>query len=324
MIWFTWRQQRGTILTLSAAVLALIIFFVVTRHAMDDTIQRLSIAGCFERPTGPGCDALNAFLQQFNWLPNIAIWLNIVPPALGVFVGAPLVAREFEQSTQRFIWVQHITRTRWLAIKVMIAFGSCLLLYGLLTVLVSWWHGPFDQLAGSLAPGTFDLEGMVPLAYTCYALALGTAAGVLIGRTLPAMLTTVAGFLALRLPLEFLARPHYLPAITTTWDPGVAGSASPVGQHDWILQQGQWVDAAGRHVDLSTVFRTCDPNAPVHGFRPGDAFSACTHAHRWVTSIVYQPAGRFWAFQGIETAVVCCVALGLLALTFWLTQRISG
>lgn len=324
MIWFTWRQQRGAILTLSIAVVVITVFFVVTRHAMDDTIQQLGIAGCFDRPSSADCDALNAFQRQFNWLPNAAIWLNIAPAALGVFVGAPLVARELEQGTHRFIWAQHITRTRWLAIKVLVAFGSCLLLYGILTALVSWWRGPFDQLSGALAPGAFDLEGSVPLAYTCFALALGAATGVLIGRTLPAMLATVVGFLAFRLPLEFLARPRYMPAVHAIWDPGLSGSVSPVGQHDWILEQGQWVDVAGRRVDLSTVFNTCDPTSPVHGFRAGDAFSACTHAHGWVTSIIYQPAERFWAFQGIETAIVCCMALALLALTLWLTQKKSS
>ena len=324
MIWFTWRQQRGAIFMLSLVAAALTVFFVVTKHAMDDAVHRLGIAACFEHPTGVGCDAVNAFMGQFNWLPNAAIWLNIAPAALGVFVGAPLVAREIEQGTHRFIWAQHITRTRWLAIKVAVAFGSCLLLYGILTALVSWWRGPFDQLTGSLAPGAFDLEGSVPLAYTCYALALGTAAGVLIGRTLPAMLATVGGFMALRLPMEFVMRPRYMPALTATWDPGVAGSTSPVGQRDWILEQGQWVDAAGRRINLSTVFRTCDPSSPIHGFRAGDAFSACTHAHGWVTAIVYQPAERFWGFQAIETAVVGCVALGLLVLAFWLTQRKSG
>lgn len=324
MIWFTWRQQRSTILTLSLFVAAIGLFLFVTRHAMNDAIQRLGIARCFEHPSGTGCDTLNDFQRQFNWLPNAVTWLNVAPAALGVFVGAPLVARELEQGTHRFMWVQHITRTRWLAIKLIVPFGCSLLIYALLTAVVSWWREPFDQLGGSLAPSAFDLEGSVPLAYAFCALALGAAAGALIGRTLPAMITTVAGFLALRLPLELLVRPHYMPAIAVTWDPSVPASAAPTSQRDWILEQGQWVNAAGGHVDLSEVFRACDPTSPVHGFRAGDAFSACTHAHGWVTSIIYQPAERFWAFQGIETAIVCIVAVGLLVLTLWLTRRTSS
>src|SRR5260370_972744 len=138
-------------------------------------------------------------------------WLNVAPAGLGVFVGAPLVARELEQGTHRFMWVQHITRMRWLAIKLIVPFGCCLLIYALLTAVVSWWREPFDQLGGFLAPSAFDLEGSVPLAYAFFALALGAAAGALIGRTLPAMITTAAGFLALRLPLAFLVRPHSMP-----------------------------------------------------------------------------------------------------------------
>src|SRR5260370_8030567 len=211
MIWFTWRQQRSTILTLSVFVAAIGLFLLVTTYAMNDAIQRLGIAGCFEHPTGAGCDALNAFQRQFNWLPITVTWLNVAPAALGVFVGAPLVARELEQGTHRFMWVQHITRMRWLAIKLIVPFGCCLLIYALLTAVVSWWREPFDQLGGFLAPSAFDLEGSVPLAYAFFPLPLGAPPAPLLGRTLPAMITTAAGFLALRLPLAFLVRPHSMP-----------------------------------------------------------------------------------------------------------------
>jgi hypothetical protein len=40
--------------------------------------------------------------------------------------------------------------------------------------------------------------------------------------------------------------------------------------------------------------------------------------------VVYQPAGRFWALQGIETAIFAGSALALIALAAWsIHQRAS-
>ena len=55
--------------------------------------------------------------------------------------------------------------------------------------------------------------------------------------------------------------------------------------------------------------------------RPGSAFNACINSHGWLSTIVWQPADRFWAFQGIESGVLVALAVALLALTIWLVRR---
>ena len=37
--------------------------------------------------------------------------------------------------------------------------------------------------------------------------------------------------------------------------------------------------------------------------------------------MTYQPASRFWAFQGIETGIFAVLAAALLAVTFWVLKR---
>jgi hypothetical protein len=40
--------------------------------------------------------------------------------------------------------------------------------------------------------------------------------------------------------------------------------------------------------------------------------------------VTYQPGDRFWAFQGIETAIFLSLAVGLLAVTvWWVRERIA-
>ena len=42
----------------------------------------------------------------------------VAPAIIGIFWGAPLIARELEAGTFRLTWNQSITRTRWLTVKL--------------------------------------------------------------------------------------------------------------------------------------------------------------------------------------------------------------
>jgi hypothetical protein len=44
-------------------------------------------------------------------------------------------------------------------------------------------------------------------------------------------------------------------------------------------------------------------------------------AHGYRGYLVYQPASRFWAFQGIETGIYVVLAAALLGVTFWVLKR---
>ena len=98
----------------------------------------------------------------------MAFPLQVVPPLIGAFVGAPVLAREFETGTFRFAWTQGFGRWRWTLAKlvglgVVVAAAS-----GALSVLVSWYYQPYfasGNQSPSLAkfnplnPGLFDLRG---------------------------------------------------------------------------------------------------------------------------------------------------------------------
>ena len=54
-----------------------------------------------------------------------------------------------------------------------------------------------NALTRTSSRSRFDIQGIVPIGYAVFAVALGIAAGTLIGRSLPALAVTV-GFTALR------------------------------------------------------------------------------------------------------------------------------
>jgi hypothetical protein len=51
------------------------------------------------------------------------------------------------------------------------------------------------------------------------------------------------------------------------------------------------------------------------------AVFSCMQAHGWRGFATYQPASRYWPFQGIETAIFVLLASALIAVTFVIVRR---
>ena len=111
-------------------------------------------------------------------------------------------------SGARLAWTQSITRRRWLTTNLTVYTAAAIVLATAFSVLLAWWFRPFAHVGfgggyGRLQPNFFDFQGIVPIAYTLYAFAIGVTAGVLIRRTLPAMVVTLAVFLAVQVIPEY-------------------------------------------------------------------------------------------------------------------------
>ncbi len=320
MIWLTWRQHRAAIVTIALVVAILGTIFIVTGQQMADAFQQLGVADCLAHPTHPNCgDIVGSFRDQYGAFIAASGWLSLLPAILGMLVGAPLVARELEHGTHRLVWTQSISAGRWLAIKLAILFAVTIAATIIITALMSWWHATsWSQLDGHMNPLMYDFEGIVPLAYTVFALALGIAAGVLLRRVVPAVAVALVGFLAVRLPMEFLLRARFQPPLTYTQD--ILTVLSPTTQTPlhgaWNLGEG-WIDGAGHPLADSAVFQACDPRV---GGTKLDLFQ-CIHNHGWLAFTTYQPADRFWPFQGIEAGILLALAVGLLALAIWWVRK---
>jgi len=129
------------------------------------------------------------------YLLGIVIIL-LTPAVIGLFWGAPLIARELETGTSALAWNQTVTRTRWLAVKLTLTGLAAMAVSEGLSLMQSWWAAPIGQAVGHGASGTnlamgrfsslvFATHGITPLGYAAFAFALGVTAGALIRRTVP-------------------------------------------------------------------------------------------------------------------------------------------
>jgi len=322
MTWLTLRQQRAevAVATLLLALLgaALILsgrdMFAVYQQAQHGT----SVVACaLSQSQDPTCDALTAdFRRQFGDLSVLLLTLTVLPGLAGMFFGAPLVAREIERGTHRIAWTQTVTRRRWIAIKIGALVIATALLLTAFSLLLTWWRGPLDEVSGSRFSYGFDLEGVAPVAHALFALALGFAAGALVRKTLPAMAITLGGFFAVRGVIEFVARQNYLSPVARITDPG-QGNPHPYNG-DWVFNGGfTYLDSHGHPISSADAVNMCTGLAKGAS---GD-FNTCLSLHGVRLLNLYQPADRFWLFQGIESAIFLLLAAALIALTIWIVRR---
>src|SRR5258708_36704381 len=112
MIWLSWRQHRTELLV--AFLLAVGFGSGITLLTLLIQSDAAGVSHICRTTPGPLCLAAgNDFASQFS-LPNFLLYdsLLVLPGLAGIYIGAPLLAREFEQGTARLIWTQGITRRR--------------------------------------------------------------------------------------------------------------------------------------------------------------------------------------------------------------------
>ena len=342
MTWLTWRQFRAQAISAVAALAALAIALVVTGPYLAHLFDESGIATC----TGFSCQPLTtSFNAKVPGIDTVLYLIGIgvmfaAPAVIGLFWGAPLVAREIEARTLPLAWNQSVTRTRWLAVKLGLVGLAAMATAGLLSLMLTWWSSPIDSTLEipyghrltleRLGPVLFATRGVVPIGYAAFAFALGVTAGMLLRRTVPAMAVTFGIFAAIQFAWPNWIRQHLIPPVHTIvpLNPAnviqvqlrnttmIVRAVPTVGQQGaWVLS-GQVIDTAGRPFSAQ-VTRPC----------LGDNFQACQSslAQFHLRDLVsYEPASRFWAFQWAEAGVFLAIALVLAGFCLWRLVRRVG
>jgi ABC-type transport system involved in multi-copper enzyme maturation permease subunit len=321
MIWLTWRQHRKEALFTLITLGVLAGIMVPTGLAMHTKFDSLGLGACrgalgsasmvTQTEAMAKCESLgHQFQQQFGGMVFVAVLFVILPVLVGVFFGAPLVAREVEQGTHRLVWTQGVSRLHWGLVKFGLVGAITAVLAVGYALGVSWWFRPLVTAStGRLTYISFDVQGIVPIAYTLFALALGVFVGTYWNKVLPAMGIALVGFAVVRVAVEVLARPRYLPTQTLTFAPEGTQTPNPASG-DWVMSEGVR-NAAGEMVLPGARIGPC----PSGGCGSGGS-GAGPGAYNWME---YQPGDRFWTFQGIETGIFVLLTA---ALVFFAVRRL--
>ncbi|MFG2040089.1 hypothetical protein [Dactylosporangium sp. NPDC048998] len=303
-LWPTWRLHRTALLTSAAVLLALVGALLFTGLRIRQSYREIGLDACL-----PACgDAqLSAFaLQAQRW----GLWtqfLALLPGLLGMFVGAPLVAREYEAGTFRFAWTQAVTPRRLLLTKVALL-GSALLAATLgFSAFFHWWYTPIAAIKDRIAPWPYHADGVYLAAATLFCLALGVFAGAVLRRTVVAMFVTGAAWVGVFLLDWYALRPRYAAPILAAADTHGLGH----GGRAWVVDS--WVvDPAGHRLSEAEWNAILALHANDRTWTQGD----------YRTWVLYEPGERFWQFQAIDAAwLTAAAALLVLATLWWLRRR---
>jgi hypothetical protein len=328
MIWFTWRQFRTPAVVAAGALAVLAAVLLVNGNAITDLYA--SVAAC-QSDCG---NTVDAFLSRFHngaggtiYYTTLAI-MYAAPPLIGLFWGAPLVAREIEAGTHRLVWNQSITRTRWLATKLGLVGAATAAATGLLSWAVTAWAGRVDSAAADrITPLVFGARGIVPIGYALFAFTLGVTAGMLVRRTVPAMAGTLAVYTAAVAAMPLWLRTHLAPAthLTPPLDMGNLDALMIDRSNNMLIEpndvsnawtiSNQPITPSGQVFTGPADTTKCGPGAPR---------GLCDD---WVGTlglrqdVVYHPDSQYWTLQLAETAVFVGLAAALAIVSFWWLRR---
>jgi ABC-type transport system involved in multi-copper enzyme maturation permease subunit len=308
MIRLSWLQFRAQAVTAAAALAAAAVILAATSPHR----------------------ALNTGAYHWLYMAGLVV-LYLTPALIGIFWGAPLISRELETGTYRLAWTQSISRTRWLAVKLVLAGLASMATAGLLSLMVTWWSSPLDQLDQfhnyRLSYLTFGARDLTPVGYAAFAFALGVTIGLLLRRAVPAIAITLVVFAAVQVAVPLGVRPHLIPPVRTV-SPLSISNITAVGNQvstdnlylpTNVNIPGAWVysssvTTAGGSTSLGPAPRACISGS----MNACNTALARLHLRQVVT---YQPASRYWAFQCTETGLYLLLALLLAGFCIWWANR---
>ncbi|MBO0870618.1 MAG: ABC transporter permease subunit [Micromonosporaceae bacterium] len=317
--WVTWRQHRLALGGAVALLGGIGVLMLINAHAMHNAYVRLELNSCGDL-RGPACQApLSVFEHGYEgWAMLLPRFIMFIPGALGVFIGAPLVARELETGTFRFAWTQGTSRIKWITAKLAILGVALTALTLGFSLLFSSWFSLWEPIMGRMSSGqAYETAGVVFAARTLFGFMLGALLGTLIRRTVTAMAATAAAWLAVAWPTTIYLRPLIERPVV------VPADSSVITQVGWTIDD--WVqDPSGHRIgfksaQMGDLVRQATKDGAAGNRGSFDAWLARHHYNHWAS---YQPDARFWHFQAIEASGYLLLALLLAAATIlWLRHH---
>ncbi len=327
MIWLAWRRRRGAVIATAAALLIAGVLLWLTGRSMWNEFQEGGVATCIEGLDGARCvpapggcqDEAQAFAARFFPMRLLGLVLfTFVPLVLGMFWGAPAIAREIEDDTISLVWTQGISRRRWAWTQLAFVAVVVAATMGVLAWIATWWYAPLNAATGDRFQWLiYDQYGLVPVGYAVFATLLAAFLGASTGRTVRAMALTAVGFIVVRFAVGVFWRPRFMAGLERTY-PVVTRRVPNRLLGDWLYGgggPGVGVVMGANGERLAGGQRVCDPaDAACFADVGRDAFNL----------ELFHPASRFWPFQSIETAIFLGLALVFSAATvWWVRKRLS-
>ncbi|WP_053650182.1 ABC transporter permease subunit [Streptomyces sp. XY431] len=246
VLWLVLHQNRPAIRSV-AILLVLVSVVLVAMHVLiQDRIGAMQQSSCYTPASWERIECrvqlgrVELLTRMFTDILQPAV--TAVPLLIGMFLGGPLLAQEYERGTVRLVLTQSVTPRRWLLTRLAVPGVTVLVATAVLSTLTSWvwwsdvYHGPvaFDPPFQGF---TYPVLGLAPVAWSLFGLALGVLVGQLLRRTVAAVL--VSGVVvALAQAVMVAWRPFFWPLVEEEqpYNNRMGGFVKPAGA--WLVEHG--------------------------------------------------------------------------------------
>jgi hypothetical protein len=335
VVWLQHRAGCLSFLVVFAVLVAAILIEGVRAHSAYAAFVSAGCVSVHFRTTAT-CNGDALALSGGAEFKAIGVALIGLPLLVGVFLGAPLVAREVESGTVGFAWTQGVSRSRLVLTTLGFLCAGVALMGLLLGLLYGGWYAHlyevalapiYDQWQATLFATTWWL---LPL-WMVLGLAVGTLSGAQIRRVVPAMAASAAvvgglivgtylllpDLLGVGAAVRRLAAPIGVMANGTIHAPTQSGWPFPSGS--WVVRS--WLTGRGGHVLGIQAVQHAAYELSLRTPAGGARWLALHHVAFWVS---YQPPGHFWAVQAVEGVIVLALAALVVTTTLRLLRRRVG
>ncbi|MBV7698260.1 ABC transporter permease subunit [Streptomyces sp. TRM70350] len=309
--WLVWRQHRAAFLTVLGAGVLLVAWIVFQRARMMDFL------GGQGGPAG-GIGSLGTEFEPYAAaFQPVSSALSVIPVVLGVFVGAPLLAGDLEHGTAKLVAAQTVSRTRWLATKLGLTALVVTVSTAALSVAFGWWWEPVKEQSTVMewtSGAAFDTTGPVPVALTLFTVVGGVAIGLVLRRTLAAMVVTFGFAVVVQLVWGEL-RLALGDVVTVTTNKGVLADDAFPTLPDAAYQIDQsYLTGSGRPVGWSTCAQEETEQARELCLKQADVVG-------W--SVDYLPISQMPGMQWLGAAILLALTAAVAVFLFlWGRKRL--
>jgi hypothetical protein len=337
MNWFVLRQYRKQFMLFGLILTVFTIFTILTGNHFWHEYQQFQIT-CRLNPATPSCnDPGTIFSGAYGATLRLIFVTSLgVPLLLGLFLGSPLLSKEYEEGTNKLVWTQSVSRRKWLTTKLAWALVFAALYSLAISLLASWWARTPNALEHSrFNAGQFDVQGVMPLVYAVFFTAIGFTMSAWFRKTMIALAVTLGLFIAFQASFAEWVRPHYMTPITVTSPMGPSAVDSKIPTGAWMLRR-DIVDKSGKVIgdifpaapqQCQQIIQQQNPPGSGSGIRvksapgAGDPIDACLNQAGFHQIASYQPGYRYWDFQRIETGIYVGMAAVAVAATYLLVLK---
>jgi hypothetical protein len=284
------------------------------------------------------------------WIRSRYVGVNILPFLAGAFIGAPLVASDFETGAFRFSMTQGVSIRRQLVVTLLVVGAAVAVAAAVLGALSMFALAPSAHHAhrglsvpGHWRPAYFNITALTLPAWTLLGFGLGALAGALIKRAGAAIAVTivVTGIAAGALSGYATKTPGGLYSSLLRVSPiAHRDAAGPFGHS---MSNGNWPRSVTRKLSVApgpagSFWAASWFAGPQGSLTPSQedaiwyripaavhpsyirslAWMARRHFTAWFS---YQPAGRYWLFQSWFAAILLAFTAAAGCAAVWLTGR---